>query len=235
MIGMPQGLDSTREGRNMANVIQFPRPEKGTLMSVTTESTSQRDAGDAMDDSEQWGAWMELAQKGDRAAYQSVLMSITPYLRALSRRFLGQEQDAEDVVQEILIVVHDIRHTYEPGRPFKPWLSTIATRRCIDLLRRRTRRLQHEIAEHGELESIGSTIETPEELLSRQQAGRSLKGAVDSLPGRQREAIRLLRLRELSLHEAAAESEQSVGSLKVACHRALKALQRAMTGGGDIP
>ncbi len=225
---MPRDLDSTREGCNMATVIQFQRPGQGASMTFVAANSPPRASGDGLDDGEQWGAWMERAQNGDRAAYQAALTAITPYLRNLSRRFLGQEQDAEDVVQEILIVVHDIRHTYEPGRPFKPWLSTIATRRCIDFLRRRTRRLQHEIAEHGDLESIGSTMETPEELLLRQQAGRDLQAAVDSLPERQREAIRLLRLRELSLNEAAAESEQSIGSLKVACHRAMKALTRAM-------
>jgi RNA polymerase sigma-70 factor (ECF subfamily) len=50
------------------------------------------------------------------------------------------------------------------------------------------------------------------------------------LPARQREAVELLRIQELSLKEAAAASEQSIGSLKVACHRAMKALQRAMGG-----
>jgi RNA polymerase sigma-70 factor (ECF subfamily) len=50
------------------------------------------------------------------------------------------------------------------------------------------------------------------------------------LPARQREAVELLRIQELSLKDAAEASAQSVGSLKVACHRAMKALQRAMGG-----
>ena len=61
-------------------------------------------------------------------------------LTAHCYRMTGSVYDAEDMVQEILIVVHDIRHTYEPGRPLKPWLATIATRRCIDHLRQRMRR-----------------------------------------------------------------------------------------------
>lgn len=181
------------------------------------------------DDGAQWGAWMARAQQGDREAYQAVLVAITPYLRSIARRLLGQDQDVEDVAQEILIIVHDIRHTYEPGRPFKPWLSTIATHRCIDQLRRRTRRLRHEIAEDGALDAAPSGREGPEEQIAREQSDRVLHAAVDGLPARQREAIRLLRLQELSLHEAAAMSEQSIGSLKVACHRAIKGLQRVLT------
>lgn len=181
------------------------------------------------DDGAQWGTWMARAQQGDREAYQAVLVAITPYLRSIARRLLGQDQDVEDVAQEILIIVHDIRHTYEPGRPFKPWLSTIATHRCIDQLRRRTRRLRHEIAEDGALDAVPSSREGPEEQIAREQSDRVLHAAVDGLPARQREAIRLLRLQELSLNEAAAMSEQSIGSLKVACHRAIKGLQRVLT------
>ena len=90
---------------------------------------------DAPDD---WGAWMARAQAGDQQDYRRLLQAIGPYLRAIARRMLGQDE-AEDAVQEILLVVHGVRHTYEPGRPFRPWLSTIATRRCIDILRRRQR------------------------------------------------------------------------------------------------
>jgi len=108
-------------------------------------------------------------------------------------------------------------------------LSTIATHRCIDQLRRRTRRLRHEIAEDGALDAAPSSREGPEEQIAREQSDRVLHAAVDGLPARQREAIRLLRLQELSLNEAAAMSEQSIGSLKVACHRAIKGLQRVLT------
>ena len=71
---------------------------------------------------------------------------------------------------------------------------------------------------------------TPEVRLEREQEDEVVQRAVRALPSRQREAVELLRIRELSLKEAAAASEQSIGSLKVACHRAMKALQRAMTG-----
>jgi len=203
-------------------------------MSIANTQTPATDNAVESDVGAQWGVWMSRAQQGDRVAYLNVLNAITPYLRSIARRFLGQEQDAEDVVQEILIVVHDIRHTYEPNRPFKPWLSTIATRRCIDLLRSRTRRLQHEIAEDSAMSFVAADIETPDERVSRLQSDTKLRGAVDSLPVRQREAIHLLRLQELTLNEAAARSEQSIGSLKVACHRAIKGLQRTMVGKENV-
>lgn len=219
-----RNLDSAKEGCTMGTVIPFP----GSPVSTSEALAPALEAATTQDDGAQWGALMACAQQGDRQAYHAVLVEIVPYLRTIARRLLGQDQDAEDVVQEILIVVHDIRHTYEPGRPFKPWLVTIATRRCIDQLRRRTRRLRHEIAEDGDFDFATSPWESPEHQIERHQSDRVLREAVDGLPERQREAIRLLRLQELTLHEAAARSDQSVGSLKVACHRAIKGLQRAL-------
>lgn len=228
------GLALAPRSLTMGTIVPFPGP--GRRMSSVVEHRpatppASPDGGDAASDASQpWGDWMARAQAGDRAAYQALLVGIAPYLRAIARRHLRQEQDAEDMVQEILILVHDIRHTYEPGRPFKPWLGTIATRRCIDALRQRTRRAQREHLMDESHEHVADTAATPEQLLSQAQSRHEMHRALDALPARQREALRLLRIEELSLREAAERSEQSVGSLKVACHRALKALQRKLAG-----
>lgn len=178
-----------------------------------------------------WEALMVRAQDGDRAAYHALLQAVTPYLRAIVRRYLGHGEDAEDALQEILLTMHAIRHTYERGRPFKPWLGTIASRRCIDLLRRRAHRLRHEFEAADDAPEPDEKGQGPLDTVARQEAARGLRRAVDALPERQREAVRLLRLEELSLDEAAARSGQSAGALKVACHRALKSLRHVFTSG----
>lgn len=226
----PRDLESGAESPTMGRIIPFPDSGRAHPMPLGSPITADASTSDDTDAGVRWGRWMACAQAGDRAAYHQLLKDIVPYLRSLSRRFVGNESDAEDAVQEILIVVHDIRHTYEPHRPFKPWLKTIATRRCIDLLRKRTRRLQHELAQEADELHIAATDATPDQALDRSQQGLALGAAVSQLPARQREAIRLLRISELSLCEAAAQSDQSIGSLKVACHRALKSLKRALEG-----
>ncbi|MBB1088425.1 sigma-70 family RNA polymerase sigma factor [Lysobacter sp. SG-8] len=173
-----------------------------------------------------WDELMARAQDGDRIAYRTLLTGITPYLHAIARRYLGP--DTDDAVQEILLVVHDIRHTYEPSRPFKPWLGTIASRRCIDLLRRRGLRARHERALPEDGPEPVDTGATPLDRANHDEAARALHAAIETLPPRQREAVRLLRLREMSLGEAAAHSRQTPGALKVAYHRALKSLRRAL-------
>jgi RNA polymerase sigma-70 factor (ECF subfamily) len=213
------------ETRIMATILPFARavPASATM----PEPTPDRSPDDARD--ADWSDLMLRAQDGDRGAYHALLQGIAPHLRRITRRYLGGGEDAEDALQDILLIVHRVRHTYERGRPFKPWLNAIASRRCVDLLRRRAQRLKHEmeadVAEHPDAQR------GPEQQLANEHAANVLHEAVARLPERQREAVRLLRLGELSLDEAAAQTAQSSGSLKVACHRALKSLRHVLAGG----
>lgn len=224
----------------MARVIPFSTVAAAGQMTFRQGQAAAVDPLEAAASSGQrWSALMAGAQDGDQHAYHTLLLEITPYLRILVRRYLGAGDEVEDALQEILLVVHRIRHTYERGRPFKPWLSTIASRRIIDLLRGRAHRLRHEVeaadetGAHGEAAPIqaGAAAHAeaePDQLTTRAMAAHEVQRAVAALPARQREAVELLRLKELSLREAAGASGQSAGALKVACHRALKALRLAL-------
>jgi RNA polymerase sigma-70 factor (ECF subfamily) len=170
-----------------------------------------------------WTQLMAAAQAGDRACYERLLREITPFIRALVRRHCSHQHDIEEMVQDTLLTVHRVRQTYDPGRPFAPWLAAIAARRSIDALRRRTRISRFEQAEAGEYETFGDLAANNdmEAVRSAEEVGELLK----RLPPRQREALEALKLRELSLVEAAAASGQTVGALKVNSHRGLKALR----------
>jgi len=167
---------------------------------------------------------MAHAQDGDRAAYHRLLQEITPYLRSLAARRHRDPSDVEDAVQDVLLTVHAIRQTYDPNRSFAPWLVAIANRRFIDRLRRQGRRREREVVLSAEHE----TFCEPETNLDEDRDRHELESMVDNLPPAQRYAIRLLKLREMSLKEAAVVSGMSVTSLKVNAHRALKRLKKML-------
>lgn len=172
-----------------------------------------------------WGVLMARAQDGDGAAYARLLRELLPWLRGLAARTLGRGVEVEDAVQEVLLVLHVIRHTYEPGRPFKPWLATIARRRLIDLQRARGRRVDPAGDDDGPaLDAAADAGAGPADWTEATHRAATVRRAVAALPPRQREAVRHLRLAEDTLAEAAQATGQSEGSLKVACHRALRAL-----------
>lgn len=172
-----------------------------------------------------WSIYMARAQDGDREAYRRLLEQITPYLRSLAARRIQNRSDIEDVVQDALLTVHAVRHTYDPTRPFGPWLVAITNRRITDALRRRGRTGLRETPLDAEHETFAAPEANYHEAASE---GRALREAVENLPPGQREAIRLLKLNEMSLKEAAAASGMSVAALKVATHRALKNLRKLL-------
>jgi RNA polymerase sigma factor (sigma-70 family) len=166
---------------------------------------------------------MIAAQAGDRAAYERLLRDVTPYIRSIARGRSRNPADVEEIAQETLLTVHRVRHTYDPRRPFTPWLAAIASRRSIDALRRRMRLSKHETADDGASETFADAAANSEvEALGSAEEVREL---LRKLPARQREALEIVKLKEMSLAEASAVSGQSVAALKVNVHRALKALR----------
>jgi RNA polymerase sigma-70 factor, ECF subfamily len=184
---------------------------------------------DVRDDDRRWSAMMAAAQAGDRVSYDRLLREILPYVRSVVRAWHRAPDRIDEVAQEALLAVHRVRHTYDPARPFRPWLAAIARRRALDALRRGYRVAQFEISE----ESAGSAYEHFADPVADfdgiHTAADHLGKAIARLPPGQREAIELLRLRELSLAEAATLTGRSVGALKVNVHRALGALQRQLS------
>src|SRR5262245_50113238 len=171
-----------------------------------------------------WSILMARAQAGEGAAYRRLLDEISPYLFSLAARRHCDPSDAEDAVQDILLTVHAIRATYDPTRPFGPWLLAIANRRLVDRLRRQGRRRSRETALMAVHETFPAGQTNIEEVLDRHR----LETAIETLSHQQMQAIRLLKLKELSLKEAAVESKMSVAALKVATHRALQSLRKML-------
>lgn len=168
---------------------------------------------------------MAAAQAGDAAAYDRLLRAVLPLLRAVARRRIANAAEAEDAVQDALLTIHTLRHSYEPARPIRPWLVAICERRAIDRLRRHGRRGGRETP----IEDFGETLEAPGANRGEERvASAELRAAVAELTPAQRTALGLAKLEDLPLAEASARSGMSVGALKVATHRAMKVLRRRL-------
>ncbi len=170
---------------------------------------------------------MAAAQGGDRAAYRTLLERLVPLLRRFIARQLRNPSDVDEVVQDTLLTVHIARHTYDPTRRFLPWLIAIARRRVIDRLRkqRRTSSQEVDIAAYSETFSA-----EPTNLSEGDWSPRALQEAIDALPEVQRQAVTMLKLKEMSLKEASGASGFTVAALKVATHRAIKRLRARLVG-----
>lgn len=176
-----------------------------------------------------WRALMASAQDGDQAAYGELLSDLFPVLRRFVMRRWPNAHDAEDVVQEILVSIHTVRQTYDRGRPFIPWLMTIAARRVADAARTRYARANETAVDVLPETFHGDGAKSDQEARDDREA---LRQALAILPVGQRQAIELIKIQGLSLNEASRVTGKSVGSLKVGIHRAVKAMRRALEGNG---
>jgi RNA polymerase sigma-70 factor (ECF subfamily) len=162
---------------------------------------------------DEWGRLMAAGQTGDAAAYRRLLDELRVWLE----RFYGRRLPpalVDDAVQDTLIAIHEKRHTYDPARPFKPWLTAVARYKWIDRLRSmgrtRTEALDEDIAvaDHGSAVVSATLLE---------QLMAQLKPA-------QSEVIRLVKLDGFSIEEASARTGQSGALVKVNIHRGLAKL-----------
>lgn len=171
---------------------------------------------------------MKAAQAGDRSAYAEALRLSIPIIARViaAQRNYGLEMD--DLVQDVLLALHSVRHTYDCNRPFIPWLVTITRHRVIDAYRRRNKVSKNETA----MPELPETFSTADSNWILEGIGDPdlLRNAIKDLPIQQRRAVELLKMRELSLKEASAVSGMTVAALKIAVHRGLKTLRARLTG-----
>lgn len=168
---------------------------------------------------------MAAAQDGDKASYARLLRDCEPVIRRAARRAGVVDDRLEDVVQDTLLTLHNARQTYDPARSFTAWLSVIAQRRAIDVLRRTGRTNRREV--HAPVAYESEPDETVDGTRALETAGdvRELRDAIAGLSPVQREAVERLALREQTLAEASADTGRTTGALKVNLHRAIKTLR----------
>ncbi len=177
-------------------------------------------SGDAQ--AERWSDLLAAAQGGDSQAYRTFLTAILPFVRAIARRRCWSEDMADDVVQDVLLTIHRVRHTYQPGRPVEPWLAAIVIRRSIDMARKRGRIGRQEVNNEVAYETFADP--GAKEPLDA-DASRTIARMTEGLAQGQKEAIELVKIREMSLAQASIVSGQSIASLKVNIHRAMKKMR----------
>ena len=169
---------------------------------------------------EEWAMWMRAAISGDAGAYRRFLVSVTPNLRSMARRRYravgASDGDAEDLVQEVLLTIHLKRGTWDQSRPIGPWIAAIVRNKLIDTLRRRGRRNVVPIDE------VMDTLGTEDQSESLSQ--RDVDKLLGRLKTQHRDIVKSISISGNSVRETADRLHMTEGAVRVALHRALRAL-----------
>lgn len=165
---------------------------------------------------------------GDQLAYQDFLGMLALHVRAFLRSRLSRRPaEIEDMVQDVLLAVHNARHTYLPQQPLTAWVQAIARYKLADHLRSVSRRdARHDVLDDDAQLFAVSEVESTE-------ASRDLTKLLKQLPERQRLPIVHVKLEGLSVEETAQLTGLSSSAVKVGIHRGLKALSRLIGGANN--
>ncbi len=171
------------------------------------------------------GALLSEAQMGNSESYSEFLGLIYDLVEKSVYRKLNLNK--EDVVQEVILSIHNARHSYNPSREFYPWFYAIVNARIVDEKRRNFREDRKVTAYGVEIES-----RTGENLLEGDFT-EDLNTLMQSLPEKQKKIIELNKLHGFSMKEIADQMGMSVENVKVIAHRGLNNLKSVVKDRND--
>lgn len=162
--------------------------------------------------------------EGDRRAYHHALETVAEAVRRVVGRQLSGgtlAHEIEDVVQDIVIAIHERRDTYDRSRPLMPWVYAITRYKLLNHLRdsrhrRRTTPLVEEV----------HTLASEKDGESYAMARQDIRSLLHALPSGQREVVVLTKIQGHSLAETAARTGLTESAVKVRIHRAMTTLRK---------
>lgn len=169
-------------------------------------------------------------QAGDTAAFNLLVGRYKHPLMNFVYRYLGDYDQADDIVQETFIRLYQKAGSYRPVAKFSTWIYTIATNLAKTQLRNRARRgvfsLNRTRGEEGERErEIRDERYPADRLAERTMQQEIIQRALAALPEQYREAVILSDIQELSYEEICAITGMNMGTLKSRLNRGRSQLQ----------
>jgi RNA polymerase sigma-70 factor (ECF subfamily) len=170
-------------------------------------------------------ALMSRYQAGDLVAASSLIERVSPNLHRYLAAQSASRGDADDLLQEVWLRIHRVRHTYQPGKPLLPWVYAIARRVRIDHYRRTFRTSVRE-------QRWEDLRESADCFDAESAQATQLQELLAPLSQSEREVLQMMKISGMSLEEVARATACSVGSVKQKVHRAYGKLRRTMSLAG---
>jgi RNA polymerase sigma-70 factor, ECF subfamily len=178
------------------------------------------------------GGLIERAQSGDSDAFRLLVEQHSRAIFRLAFRMTGNEQDAEDVVQEAFLRAYKRLSDYEARASFSTWLYRIASNYSLDLIR--SRRRHEEKRERGSseerdiLEVLPESSPGPDRIVYGSQVKDRVNAALDELSAQERTAFVLRHFEGLSIEEIGRSLGTGTNATKHSIFRAVQKLRRSL-------
>ena len=173
---------------------------------------------------------------GDGDAYRVLVDRHSRSVFRLAYRMTGNQQDAEDVVQETFMRAYRQLHRWEARSSFSTWLYRIAANYSLDLVRARKRHAETAIDETSAnqgapddaIHALPASSPGPDRLLFSDQVQKCVASTLDELSQQERTAFVLRHFEGQSIEEISAALGLSANAAKHSIFRAVQKLRRAL-------
>ena len=180
------------------------------------------------------GVLARQALAGDQYAFESLVMRYSAPLFNFISRFLGDYDQASDILQQVFIQLHTSLPTLRTDKPLKAWLFQVARNRCLDELRRKHAihfselEIVNDDDELSPLAAIPDSGPLPEELAERSDLQRRLQEAIEALPIKFRSVVLLRYAGQLSFSQIGQALNMPEATAKTYFQRAKPLLRTAL-------
>ena len=175
----------------------------------------------------------DAIRAGDEQAFEAIVRSETGRLLAVTRRILGNDEDARDAVQEAFISAYKARAQFSGASKVSTWLHRIAVNAALSKLRSKRRHpedaiedlLPRFLPDGHHTERFHSWSEPADEIVARKEIAARVRQTIDQLPESFRTALLLRDIEGFSTEEAATMLGTTPNAVKLRLHRARLALR----------
>lgn len=169
------------------------------------------------------------ALEGCPEAFSELYASHYRYVFWTCRRFFRRREDAEDAAAEVFLKLYGVLGRHDPSVPFRPWLSLVASRHCIDKLRRREREQRYRVEEEEMAALADVSTASPLAQVLRDEEQRQVREELHRLPEQYRFPLVLRYYKRMSYEEIARTLGRRLPAVKTILFRAKKELRRKLT------
>ncbi len=172
---------------------------------------------------------VERVQKGDKRAYDLLVLKYQHRVRAIISRYVQDRDEVNDVTQEAFVKAYRAIPAFRGDSQFYTWLYRIAVNTAKNFLVSRSRRPPandvdlDDAGDHGGSDSLRD-VDSPENLVYRDELGRIINETINALPEDLRTALLLREFDGLSYEEIAVEMACPVGTVRSRIFRAREAV-----------
>lgn len=180
------------------------------------------------------------AKDGDDTAFEQLVRSYEKKVYATAYRYMGSEQDALDVSQDVFIRVFRFIKSFNEESSFSTWIYRITVNVCKDYIKKRQQRselpLEVVMGEDEDdifVNEISDSTYDPAEVFERAELSREIRKGIEELPDNYREIIIMRDLSDLSYEEIADALSIEIGTVKSRLARAREKLRKKLLQNGN--